>query len=73
VRYTPDGRVDRRIVLAVTNPTCVCLGGLDRRTLFITTARKFLDDERLRAEPLAGSVLALRVDVPGVPEHRFAG
>ena len=73
VRYAPDGRVDRTIRLPVTNPTCVCLGGADLRTLYITTARKFLAENQLQAEPLAGSVLAVEVDVPGLPEQRFAG
>jgi sugar lactone lactonase YvrE len=63
--------VDRVIELPVTNPTCVCLGGSDYKTLFITTARKFLDRSQLRQEPLAGSVLAVRVDVAGRPERRF--
>lgn len=71
VRYSPQGQVDRVIELPVTNPTCVCLGGPDLRTLYITTARKFLDRARLRGEPLAGSVLAVDVDVPGLPERRF--
>ena len=70
-RYTPDGRVERSIALPVTNPTCVCLGGPAYRTLFITTARKFLSAERLSQEPLAGSVLAIEVDVSGLPERRF--
>lgn len=71
VRYTPTGEVDRVIELPVTNPTCVCLGGPDYKTLFITTACKFLDRTQLRQEPLAGSVLAVEVDVPGLPERRF--
>jgi len=71
VRYSPQGQVDRVIELPVTNPTCVCLGGPDLKTLYITTARKFLDRARLRGEPLAGSVLAVDVDVPGLPERRF--
>lgn len=71
VRYSPGGQVDRVIDLPVTNPTCVCLGGPDLKTLFITTARKFLGRAQLRGEPLAGSVLAIDVDVPGLPEHRF--
>jgi len=71
VRYTPEGKVSRVLDLPVTNPTCVCLGGPELRTLFITTARKFLDRRQLRAEPQAGSVLAVDVDVPGLPEHRF--
>jgi sugar lactone lactonase YvrE len=70
-RYTPDGQLERSVPLPVTNPTCVCLGGPEYRTLFITTARKFLSAERLGQEALAGSVLALDVDVPGIPEKRF--
>lgn len=71
VRYAPDGRVDTEIELPVTNPTCVCLGGEDLRTLYVTTARKFLDRTQLRREPLAGSVLAVDVEVPGLVEQRF--
>ena len=71
VRYTPAGQVDRVIELPVTNPTCVCLGGPELKTLYITTARKFLGRAQLRREPLAGSVLAVDVEVPGLPEHRF--
>lgn len=71
VRFAPDGQVDRVIELPVTNPTCVCLGGPQLRTLYITTARKFLDREQLRRQPLAGAVLAVEVDVPGIVEHRF--
>jgi len=71
VRYSPAGEVDRVIELPVTNPTCVCLGGPGLKTLYITTARKFLNRAQLRNEPLAGSLLAIDVDVPGLPEHRF--
>ena len=71
VRFTPDGLVDTVIELPVTNPTCVCLGGPALRTLYITTARKFLGRSQLRNEPLAGSVLAVEVDVLGIAEHRF--
>ena len=70
-RYSPAGNLDRVIDLPVTNPTCVCLGGPDLKTLYITTARKFLNRAQLRNEPLAGSVLAIDVDVPGLPEHCF--
>jgi sugar lactone lactonase YvrE len=73
VRYSPAGEVSRVIELPVTNPTCVCLGGADLKTLFITTARKFLGRGQLRGEPLAGAVLAIEVDVPGLREQRFGG
>ncbi len=71
VRFSPAGAVDRVIELPVTNPTCVCLGGPQLKTLFITTARKFLGRGVLRSQPWAGSVLAIDVEVPGLPEQRF--
>jgi len=71
VRYAPDGRVDRILHLPVSNPTCVCLGGPQLRTLYITTARRFLSMRQLRDEPWAGSVLSVEVDVPGLAERRF--
>ncbi|WP_421953167.1 SMP-30/gluconolactonase/LRE family protein [Pelagibacterium sp.] len=71
VRYAPDGRIDTVVEMPVTNPTCVCFGGPDFRTLFVTTARKFLSDDQLAAEPLAGSLLVVEGIGQGGPEHRF--
>jgi sugar lactone lactonase YvrE len=71
VRYRPDGRIDRKIGLPVTNPTCVCFGGTDFKTLYITTASKFLSPEQLAAEPLAGNLLAIHGVGQGLPENRF--
>jgi sugar lactone lactonase YvrE len=71
VRYRPDGRVDREIALPVTNPTCVCFGGKDFKTMFVTTARKFMSAEQLAAEPLAGAVLAIEGVGQGLSENRF--
>jgi len=71
VRYAPDGRIDREIALPVTNPTCLCFGGRDLTTLFITSATKFLTPEQLAQEPLAGSVLAIDGIGQGVPENLF--
>jgi len=73
VRYSPDGRIDRRIELPVTNPTCVCFGGDNYQTLYVTSARKFLTESRLQAEPLAGALLALEVGIQGLPESKFSG
>jgi sugar lactone lactonase YvrE len=73
VRYKPDGRLDRAVKLPVTNPTCLCFGGKDLETLYVTTARKFLTEEQLSAEPLAGALLAVDAGVRGLPEAKFAG
>jgi len=71
VRLSAEGSVTDRIALPVSRVSSVCLGGPDRRTLFITTAREDLTEAERRAEVLAGSVFAVRVAVPGLPAHRF--
>ncbi|MBR0848127.1 SMP-30/gluconolactonase/LRE family protein [Bradyrhizobium diazoefficiens] len=72
VRYRPDGPIDMVIPLPVTNPTCLCFGGSDLKTLYVTTARKFLDQGQLNSEPQAGHVLAIHGVAQGLPEHRFS-
>jgi L-arabinonolactonase len=72
-RHAPDGRIDREIPLPVSNPTCLAFGGSDLRTLYVTSAAFHMSAAALANEPLAGSVLSLKVDVPGLPESRFAG
>jgi sugar lactone lactonase YvrE len=44
-----------------------CFGGVDLRTLYITSARQHRPAEELADEPLAGCVLALDVAVAGLP------
>ena len=71
VRYRPDGTIDRVVPMPVTNPTCVCFGGDGLRTLYVTSAAKFLTPEQRAAEPLAGSLFAIDGLAQGLPEHRF--
>lgn len=71
VRHRPDGSIDQTVRLPVTNPTCLCFGGADLKTLYVTTAAKFLTDAQRAVEPLAGALLALEGLGQGLPEHRF--
>jgi L-arabinonolactonase len=67
-RYAPDGRLDRSIPLPVSRPTSCMFGGPDLKTLFITTAVFGLTPEERAREVHAGSLLALRMDIAGLPE-----
>ena len=71
-RRLPDGNVDTVIELPVSRPTMPLLGGADGRTLFITSQRRLLDPAQLAAQPLAGDLLAVRVDVRAAPVHLAA-
>jgi sugar lactone lactonase YvrE len=72
-RWAPDGTLDRSIPLPVARPTMPCFGGADMQTVFVTSLRHDLPDDVLARSPATGGIVALRVDVPGVPVARFAG
>lgn len=72
LRFAPDGRLDTVFHLPAQCPTMPCLGGPDGRTLFVTTASKGRPEAELADQPASGHVLALRVDVPGLPVQAFA-
>jgi sugar lactone lactonase YvrE len=69
LRLSPEGAVLQEMRLPVRCATMPCFGGPDLKTLFITTACANRPADELAAQPLAGCVLTLRVDVPGLPVH----
>ncbi|HEX2112965.1 MAG TPA: SMP-30/gluconolactonase/LRE family protein, partial [Alphaproteobacteria bacterium] len=73
VRYTPDGRIDRTIVMPVKWPTMCAFGGPGLDTLYITSLRRGGPAADHPDQPLAGSLFACRPGVTGLAEPRFAG
>ncbi len=71
-RRLPDGSLHTVIELPVSRPTMPMLGGPDGRTMFITCQRRLLSPDALKHEPLAGDLLAVRVDVPARPVNLAA-
>jgi sugar lactone lactonase YvrE len=72
-RYTPDGKVERDVMLPVPQPTAPQFGGPDMSTMFVTTARRGLEGAALAAAPLSGSVFAVETGVRGLVESRYIG
>jgi sugar lactone lactonase YvrE len=54
-------------------PTMCAFGGPDLKTLYVTSARQHRDADELARLPHTGGIFAMRVDVPGLAEPRFAG
>jgi L-arabinonolactonase len=73
IRVTPTGAVDRRIRVPVEKPTMPAFGGPDMSTLFITTIGGGDSHEIDPAQPDAGGLFAVDVDVRGLPEPPFVG
>jgi sugar lactone lactonase YvrE len=72
-RYDPSGRVLEEVRTNAPQTTSCCLGGVDGRTLWITSAAAGLTPEQLAANPASGRLFAIRVDVPGPPARPFLG
>jgi sugar lactone lactonase YvrE len=68
VRVAPDGQIDRVVEMPVRNITTCAFGGVDRKTLYITTATV----EASPGDRLAGGLFAIRTETEGQPENRFA-
>ncbi len=69
IRYRPDGTIERRLSLPVSQPSCVAFAGPKLDMLCITTARVDLDADALAQQPLAGALLVYKVDVTGRHEE----
>lgn len=67
LRLSPQGETLLDIDLPVRCPTMPAFGGSDLRTLYLTTASIKRSPEEMANTPWAGKVLALTVDVPGLP------
>ncbi|MGF9759885.1 SMP-30/gluconolactonase/LRE family protein [Microvirga sp. 0TCS3.31] len=70
-RYSPEGRLLAEYPVPAQCPTMVCFGGADLKTLYVTSARTGRSEDELKAYPHSGSLFAMPVDVPGLPEYKF--
>lgn len=67
VRVSPNGQIDRVVEMPVQNIATCIFGGVDRRTLYATTAAAGAP----ASDRLAGGLFAIRTTVSGQPENRF--
>lgn len=67
-RYSPEGVVDRVVETPVARPTCPAFGGEGLSTLYATSASVGLDAAARAAQPHAGGVFAMEIDVAGLAD-----
>ena len=71
VRYDPDGKQEREIRFPVANPTACTFGGRNLDELYVTSARLALPADQLAAQPMAGDLFRVRLDIQGQEEPLF--
>ncbi len=71
VRISPEGVIDREIVIPAKNCTMIAFGGADLKTLYVTTACHKLTQQERFDNPMNGSIFSIKLDVAGVVEPKF--
>jgi L-arabinonolactonase len=71
-QYRPDGSLGTRVRLPTDCPTCVCFGGKELDTLFISTGHKDLSPAQRLTQPSAGGLFKVALGARGLLETRFA-
>jgi sugar lactone lactonase YvrE len=59
-RYTPEGRLDRKVEVPAKAVTSVCFGGKDRRDLYVVTA------DNTEVPDWKGTIFRTRAETPGL-------
>lgn len=72
-RFTPEGDLDALIEAPTDMPTCMCFGGPDLATLYVTSIKDSGSGRAISRHPLGGHLFAIDgLGVTGLPEPRLA-
>ena len=73
-RWNPNtGTLLEQVPIPALNVSSCVFGGRNMNELYLTSARKGLDETALKQYPLTGGVFRLETDVEGMPTFSFAG
>ena len=72
-RFNPSGALIEYVEMPITHPTMPCFGGIDGRTMYVTSLRENLTDAELARTPQAGGVFMLDLDVAGAAAALYKG
>jgi sugar lactone lactonase YvrE len=67
------GRLLEQIPVPAKNVSSCIFGGKDLNVLYLTSARKGLDEAALKEYPLTGGVFRMETNVEGMPTFEFSG
>ena len=70
LRFDPSGKLDRRVDMPTKYPTMPCLGGADRKTMFVTSANWTLPEAQ-RGKTPDGDLYAFEAPAPGLPANYY--
>lgn len=69
MRFTPQGQLDRKMLLPMQKPTMCAFGGADGQTMLVTSLCR--GEKDLETDPHAGRLLMFRPGAQGIVEPRL--
>ena len=73
-KFNPrTGELLQKIKVPAPNVSSCAFGGKNLETLYITTARQGMNDDRLKEFPLSGGLFSVKPGVHGVPAGFYKG
>jgi sugar lactone lactonase YvrE len=73
-KFNPvTGELLQKIKVPASNVSSCAFGGKDLETLYITTARAWVNPDKLKEFPLSGGLFAVKPGVRGVPAEFYKG
>ena len=73
LRIDPKGRISSIVPMPATRPTCICFGGPNLTTAYVTSSRAHVDAASLLRYPQQGGVFAFEPGVTGQLKNEFSG
>jgi sugar lactone lactonase YvrE len=67
LKFAPSGELQAEFPVPMRCPTMPCFGDADLKTLYVTSASHKRPAAELEALPQSGCIVAMRVQVPGLP------
>ncbi|GLT12045.1 SMP-30/gluconolactonase/LRE family protein [Sulfitobacter porphyrae] len=71
-RFTPEGKLDSLVEAPTDMPTCMCFGGPDLKTLYVTSIKDSGSGRAISRHPFGGHLFAIEgLGATGLPEPRL--
>ena len=71
LRISPDGKLDKTILMPVRDVTMVTFGGDNLNIIFVTSSKEILKKNEIKKYPLSGSLFSIETEYTGLKASEY--
>ena len=71
LRISPDGKLDKTILMPVRDVTMVTFGGDNLNIMFVTSSKEILKKNEIKKYPLSGSLFSIETEYTGLKASEY--